>query len=129
MNSVTTENAPKAIGPYSQAIEVGEMIYLSGQIAIDPRTENIEGKTIEEQTAQVLRNLTAVLEAGGSDVSHVVRTTVYLTDISEFQAFNKAYESVFGSARPARSTVQVAKLPRDAKIEIDAIAVKKESTQ
>jgi 2-iminobutanoate/2-iminopropanoate deaminase len=124
LRTISTDKAPKAIGPYSQAIEVGGMIFCSGQIAINPRTGNIETKTIEEQTEQVLRNLEAVLKEAGTDLSHVVRCTVFLADLSEFAAFNKTYGSFFTSNPPSRSTVQVAKLPRDAKVEIDAIAYK-----
>ena len=124
MNVISSEDAPKAIGPYSQAILSGNLVFLSGQIPLNPESGNIEGKTIEEQTEQVLRNLKAVLFAAGTDLSHVVRCTVFLSDLSEFSAFNKVYEKFFPSNPPARSTVQVAKLPREAKVEIDAIAVK-----
>ena len=124
MKVISSEDAPKAMGPYSQAIASGSMIFLSGQIPLNPKSGSIEAETIEEQTAQVLNNLKAVLIAAGADLSHVVRCTVFLTDISEFTAFNKVYGSFFPSNPPARTTVQVAKLPRDAKIEIDAIAVK-----
>lgn len=124
MNVVTSEDAPKALGPYSQAISSGDLIFLSGQIPINPKSGNIEAKTIEDQTTQVLNNLKAVLLAAGTDLSHVVRCTIFLIDIAEFAAFNTAYGSFFPSSPPARTTVQVAKLPRDAKIEIDAIAVK-----
>ena len=124
MNVVTSEDAPKALGSYSQAISSGDLVFLSGQIPINPKSGKIEAKTIEEQTTQVLNNLKAVLFAAGTDLSHVVRCTIFLTDIAEFAAFNSAYGSFFPSSPPARTTVQVAKLPRDAKIEIDAIAVK-----
>ena len=124
MNVISSEDAPKAIGPYSQAISSGTHVFLSGQIPLNPKSGNIEGKTIEEQTEQVLNNLKAVLSAAGTDLSHVVRCTVFLADLSEFGAFNKVYGTFFALNPPARSTVQVAKLPRDAKIEIDAIAVK-----
>ncbi len=121
---IRSEDAPKAIGPYSQAISSGTLVFLSGQIPLNPKSGNIEGKTIEEQTEQVLNNLKAVLSAAGTDLSHVVRCTVFLTDLSEFGAFNKVYGTFFALNPPARSTVQVAKLPRDSKIEIDAIAAK-----
>lgn len=124
MNVIRSEDAPKAIGPYSQAISSGTLVFLSGQIPLNPKSGNIEGKTIEEQTEQVLNNLKAVLSAAGTDLSHVVRCTVFLTDLSEFGAFNKVYGTFFALNPPARSTVQVAKLPRDSKIEIDAIAAK-----
>lgn len=124
LKSVSTDNAPKAIGPYSQAIEANGLIFLSGQVGINPKTGNIESDTIEGQTEQTLKNLQAVLNAAGSDLSHVVRCTVFLTEMSEFQSFNKAYEMFFGSNSPSRSTVQVVRLPKNAKIEIDAIATK-----
>ncbi|MGI0080884.1 MAG: RidA family protein [Nitrososphaerales archaeon] len=124
MKVINSQDAPKAIGPYSQAIANGGLIFLSGQIPLDPKSGNVEAKTIEGQTSQVLSNLNAVLLAAGADLSNVVRCTVFLTDLSEFAAFNKVYGSFFPSNPPARTTVQVAKLPRDAKLEIDAIAVR-----
>ncbi len=124
MNVISSDAAPKAIGPYSQAISSGSIVFLSGQIPLDPLSGNIEGKTIEEQTEQVLKNLNAVLFAAGTDLSHVVKCTVFLADLLEFAAFNRVYGKFFPSNPPARSTVQVAKLPREAKVEIDAIAVK-----
>jgi 2-iminobutanoate/2-iminopropanoate deaminase len=124
MNVISTEKAPKAIGPYSQAIATENFVFLSGQIPLNPASGNIEGKTIEEQTRQVLNNLKAVLTEAGTELSNVVRCTVFLTDLSEFSDFNKVYATFFETNPPARSTVQVAKLPREAKVEIDAIAVK-----
>jgi 2-iminobutanoate/2-iminopropanoate deaminase len=119
---VTTDRAPKAIGPYSQAIDCGDTVYCSGQIPIDPATGEVSGATIEEQAELVLKNLQAVLEARGLTLGHVVKTTVYLTDLGEFQRMNQVYARRFGSCPPARATVQVAALPRGVKIEIEAIA-------
>jgi len=119
---VSTEKAPKAIGPYSQAIKVGGMVYTSGQIAIDPKINQFLDKGIEEQTRLVLDNLKAVLVASGSSLDDVVKTTIYLTNIDDFSKVNEIYATYFSSNKPARSTVCVAKLPKGAKIEIDAIA-------
>lgn len=124
MQSVRTADAPNPIGPYSQAIVHNDLIFVSGQIPINPKTGNIEGKTIEEQVDQVMKNLTAILLAAGSDLSHVLRCTVFLADLSDFGGYNNVYGSYFSSNSPSRSTVQVAKLPKDAKVEIDAIAIK-----
>jgi 2-iminobutanoate/2-iminopropanoate deaminase len=124
LKSISTDDAPKAIGPYSQAIEFERFIFLSGQVALNPKSGKIESSSIEEQTIQVMKNLEAVLRASGSDFSHVLKFTVFLTDLEEFQAFNNTFGTFFQSNPPARSTVQVSKLPRNAKIEIDAIAVK-----
>jgi 2-iminobutanoate/2-iminopropanoate deaminase len=124
VQQIKTDEAPKAIGPYSQAVAMGELVFLSGQIPINPATGNIEAASIEEQTQQVMKNLQAVLKASGCDFSNVLKCTVFLTDITDFSAFNKVYAIFFGETPPARSTVQVAKLPRDSKIEIDIIAHK-----
>ena len=124
MRAIVSENAPKAIGPYSQGVDGGSLVFLSGQIPINPKTGNVDVASIEEQTEQVMKNLNSVLSAAGLDFSHVARCTVFLTDLSEFAAFNKVYGSFFSATPPARTTVQVAKLPRDAKIEIDAIAIR-----
>ena len=121
---VTTDNAPKAIGPYSQAIVAGDTIYTAGQVALDPKTGELVGKTTAEQTEQVIKNLAAVLEAAGSSLHNVVKTTVYLADLADFSAMNEVYARHFGSHTPARSTVQAARLPKDARVEIDAVAVK-----
>jgi 2-iminobutanoate/2-iminopropanoate deaminase len=121
---ISTENAPKAIGPYSQGCVFQELLFLSGQVAINPKTGNIEATTIEEQTHQVMKNLDSVLKAAGSDLSKVLKCTVFLVELNDFQAFNKAYGSFFGAKPPARSTVQVAKLPKDARVEVDVIAHK-----
>lgn len=119
---VNTSNAPSAIGPYSQAIKINKMVYLSGQIAIDPKTQKLIDGDIETQTKRVLDNLKAVVNAAGSSLENVVKTTIYLTDIDDFPRVNEIYASYFSSGRPARSTICVARLPKDAKIEIDAIA-------
>jgi 2-iminobutanoate/2-iminopropanoate deaminase len=119
---VQTANAPQALGPYSQAIKVGGLIFASGQIAIDPKTGQFIAGGIKEQTEQVLKNLSGVLEAAGSSLERVVKTTVFLADMDEFAAMNEAYEKFFGEVPPARSTVQAARLPRDARVEIEAIA-------
>jgi len=123
MESIQTDRAPEAIGPYSQAIKANGFIFASGQIPLDPATMQIVEGGIEEQTLRVLENLKAVLEAAGSSLDRVVKTTVYLTDMTEFAAMNVIYAKYFGARRPARATVQVARLPRDVKIEIDLIAL------
>ena len=115
--------APKAIGPYSPAIRAGNLLFLSGQIPIDPASGSIVDGGIEAQTEQVMRNIGALLEAAGAGFDHVVRTTVYLTDMNEFAAMNACYARFVTEPPPARATVQVARLPRDVRVEIDAIAV------
>jgi len=119
---VNTSKAPNAIGPYSQAIKVNKMVFLSGQIAIDPNNQQFIDGDIETQTKMVLDNLKSVLEASGCSLESVVKTTIYLTDINDFSKVNEIYASYFSSGKPARSTVCVAALPKNAKIEIDAIA-------
>lgn len=120
---ISTENAPGAIGPYSQAIKAGGMLFCSGQIPIDTATgEFVEGGVVE-QTEQVLRNLKAVLEAAGAGISNVVKTTVFLADMNDFAAMNEVYAKYFDADKPARATVQAARLPRDARVEIECIAV------
>ena len=120
---IYTENVPAAIGPYSQAITVGNMIFTSGQIPINPKTGNIEALTIEEQTEQVCKNLSAVLEAAGSGLEKAVKTTCFLADISDFGAFNEVYSRYF-SSKPARSCVAVKQLPKGALVEVEVIAEK-----
>ena len=115
--------APGAIGPYSQAVRAGNMIFCSGQIPIDPSTGEFVPGGVVEQADQVLRNLTAVLEAAGSSLKQVVKTTVFLADMEDFAAMNEVYGRYFGESKPARATVQAARLPRDARVEIDCIAV------
>jgi 2-iminobutanoate/2-iminopropanoate deaminase len=119
---VSTDKAPKAIGPYSQAVVSGGVAYLSGQIALDPVTGQIAVADIAAQTERVLENLRAVLEACGSSLGAVLKTTVYLKDMSDFPKMNEVYACYFGENPPARSTVEAARLPRDVKVEIDAIA-------
>jgi 2-iminobutanoate/2-iminopropanoate deaminase len=123
MESIQTDRAPEAIGPYSQAIKANGFIFASGQIPLDPSTMQIVEGGIEEQTRRVLENLKAVLEAAGSSLDRVVKTTVYLADLGEFAAMNVIYAKYFGERKPARATVQVARLPRDVKVEIDLIAL------
>ncbi|HYP27503.1 MAG TPA: RidA family protein [Blastocatellia bacterium] len=120
-----TDNAPKAIGPYSQAIRAGGFIFASGQIPLDPATGQMIEGGVKEQTERVFENLKAVLEASGSSLDRVVKTTVFLADLSDFNEMNEAYGRFFGDAPPARSTVEVARLPRDARVEIDVIALEK----
>jgi 2-iminobutanoate/2-iminopropanoate deaminase len=120
---VQTDNAPKAIGPYEQAIKANGFIYTAGQIPIDPKTGNFVEGGITAQTRQVLENLKAVLEAGGSSLDRVVKATVFLKNMADFAAMNEVYAQYLGSAKPARSTVAVAELPRGALIEIDLVAL------
>lgn len=122
MKAVSTTNAPAAIGPYVQGVIANGMFYSSGQIPLTPQGELVEG-SISEQTAQVFANLEAVLEEAGSSLSKVVKTLVFLKDMNEFTEFNEAYEKHFGNHKPARSTVEVARLPKDVKVEIEVIAV------
>jgi 2-iminobutanoate/2-iminopropanoate deaminase len=119
---ISTTTAPSAIGPYSQAIRVGNLLFVSGQIPIDPATGEVVAGDIRAQTRQVLKNLAAIVEAAGSSLDRVAKATVYLRDLSEFAAMNEVYAQFFGGEPPARSTVQIARLPRDAAIEIDLIA-------
>ena len=120
---VHTENAPAAIGPYSQAVVAGNFLFTAGQIAIDPATGQIVQGDVSAQTERVMHNLAAVLENAGASWSDVVKTTVYLQDMADFPRVNEVYGRVMGDARPARSTVQVAGLPRGVLVEIDAVAV------
>jgi 2-iminobutanoate/2-iminopropanoate deaminase len=122
MKTINTNDAPAAIGPYSQGVIVGGLLFTAGQIPLDPQTMKLVGGTIEEQTIRVLANLDAILKSAGSSWQHVVKTTVFLSDLSEFAQMNKAYESHLNGAKPARSTVQVAALPLGAKIEIELVA-------
>jgi 2-iminobutanoate/2-iminopropanoate deaminase len=120
--AVTAPHAPAAIGPYSQAVRAGTLLFVSGQVPLDPATGTLVPGGIEEQTRQVLRNLQAILEAAGTSFDAVVRTTVYLTDLSDFAAMNAVYATFVREPFPARATVQVARLPKDAGVEIDVIA-------
>ena len=125
IRTVHTDKAPAAIGPYSQGITTGNLLFTAGQIALDPATAQIVAGDVTVQTERVMMNLTAVLESAGTDWSQVVKTTVYLQDMADFPKVNEVYGRMIGDARPARSTVQVAGLPRGVLVEIDAVAVVK----
>jgi 2-iminobutanoate/2-iminopropanoate deaminase len=120
--AVSSDSAPKAIGPYSQAIRAGSLLFLSGQIPLDPATGVMVGGDIAAQTHQVFANLAAILEAAGASFDNVVKTTVYLADMNDFTTVNEIYGTYFSSPAPARATVQAARLPKDARVEIDLIA-------
>jgi 2-iminobutanoate/2-iminopropanoate deaminase len=120
--AVSTKNAPQAIGPYSQAIKAGGFIFSSGQIALDPATGNVVAGNVAAQTEQVMKNLAAVLAAAGTGLTRVVKSTVFLKDMGDFASMNDVYGRHFGNHRPARSTVEVSRLPKDVLIEIDVIA-------
>ena len=122
MQIISTPNAPAALGPYSQAIVANGMVYCSGQIPVDPATNTIHAETIEEQTRQAIANLKNVLAAAGSGLDKVVKTTVFISDMNDFAALNAVYAELFGDSKPARSCVQAARLPKDVKVEIEAIA-------
>jgi len=119
---VLTDHGPKPIGPYSQAIKSNGFLFVSGQIALEPASGEFAGVTVQQQTERVLENLKAILGAGGASLSHVVKTTVFLKDMNDFAAMNEVYARYFTAAPPARSTVQVARLPKDALVEIEVIA-------
>ncbi len=123
MNIIATDDAPQAIGPYCQAIKQGGVVYCSGQIPLDPKSMQVVPGEIEAQTEQVLKNLAAVLQAAGGSLSKIVKTTVFMQNLEDFKKMNAVYERAFGSHTPARSTVQVARLPLDVLIEIECIAV------
>ena len=120
---VTAAGAARAIGPYSPALKAGNMLFLSGSIPLDPVSGQVVAGDITAQTRRVMDNIKALLEAGGADFSHVVRTTVFMVDLGEFAAMNEVYAGYFSAPYPARSTVQVVKLPKDVRVEIDVIAV------
>ena len=120
--AVSSVQAPKAIGPYSQAVRVGQLLFLSGQVALDPGTGQIVDGDVSAQTRRVLDNLVAVLKGAGLSLADVARTTIYLADMDDFAKVNEVYGSYFSEPYPARATVQVARLPKDARVEIDAIA-------
>jgi 2-iminobutanoate/2-iminopropanoate deaminase len=120
---VLTSRGPKPIGPYSQAVKSGGFVFVSGQVALDPQSGEFVGTEVRQQTERVLENLKGILEAAGVHLSHVVKTTVFLKDMNDFPAMNEVYARYFPSAPPARSTVQAARLPKDALVEIDVIAV------
>jgi 2-iminobutanoate/2-iminopropanoate deaminase len=120
---IYTKNAPEPIGPYSQAIKFnGHIIFTSGQVAIDPATGNLAGNTVKEQTRRVIENLKNILEASGSDLSKVIKTTVYLKNIGDFPEMNEVYNEYFGESKPARSTIEAARFPKDSLLEMDAVA-------
>ncbi|MBY0359375.1 MAG: RidA family protein [Candidatus Obscuribacterales bacterium] len=123
LQAVSTDKAPKAVGPYSQAIIANGFVFVSGQIAIDPATGNLLTGSTAEQTRQVLKNVAAVLESLGAGLDHVVKTTVFLKDMNDYAAMNETYAEFFTASKPARAAVEVARLPRDVKVEIEAIAV------
>jgi 2-iminobutanoate/2-iminopropanoate deaminase len=122
-DTVLTDRGPKPIGPYSQAIRANGFLYVSGQVALDPRTGEMLSGDIAQQTERTLENVKGIVEAAGSKLSHVIKTTVFLRDMNEFAAMNEVYALYFPSAPPARSTVQVARLPKDALVEIEVIAI------
>jgi 2-iminobutanoate/2-iminopropanoate deaminase len=120
---VLTARGPKPIGPYSQAVKSGGFVFVSGQVALDPQSGEFVGTEVRQQTERVLENLKAILEAAGVSLHHVVKTTVFLKDMNDFSAMNEVYAKYFSAAPPARSTVQAARLPKDALVEIDVVAV------
>ena len=124
MEFVRTEHAPAAIGPYSQAAIVGDLVFTAGQVALDPATGTVIDGGIEAQTARVMENIAAVLAAAGSSLSQVVKTTVFLTDMADFPAMNQVYAEAFGDHKPARATVAVAGLPLGVRVEIEAVATR-----
>ncbi len=121
-DTVLTDKGPKPIGPYSQAVKSNGFLFVSGQVALDPRSNEFIGGDIRQQTERAMENIKAVVEAGGSNLHHVVKTTVFLKDMNDFAAMNEAYGKYFTAAPPARSTVQVARLPKDALVEIEVMA-------
>jgi 2-iminobutanoate/2-iminopropanoate deaminase len=121
-HAIQTHAAPQAIGPYSQAVQAGKLLFVSGQLPIDPDTGVIHGETVAEQTGQCLKNLRAIIESADLTMSQVVKTTVYLKDLSQFSAMNEVYAGFFSGVTPARAAVEVARLPKDALVEIEAIA-------
>lgn len=122
VKTIHTDQAPKAIGSYVQAKVAGDLLFASGQVPLSPETGEIIGETIEEQTKQVLKNISAILEEAGTDFDHVVKTTCFLSDMNDFDAFNSVYQKAFKADFPARSAVEVARLPKDVKVEIEVIA-------
>jgi 2-iminobutanoate/2-iminopropanoate deaminase len=119
---ISTPKAPAAIGPYSQAIRIGDFLYTSGQISLDPETMEMIAGDIEVETEKVLKNIEAILKEDGLNLNNIIKTTVYLTDLSEFTRMNQVYEKFFADTKPARACVQVAALPKGAKVEIDVVA-------
>lgn len=129
MESIQTDHAPQAIGPYSQAVKINGLVFCSGQIPLDPATMQVIEGDVQAQTERVLLNLQAVLEAAGSNLGQVVKTTVFLADMNEFSAMNEVYARFFSAHRPARSTVEVARLPRDVRVEIEVVALAERQEQ
>ena len=123
LKAVKPANAPKALGPYSPAVKLGDFVYLSGQIPLNPETGEVEGTTIEEQTHQVMKNIKAVLADMGLDYKHIVKTTIFVSDLNDFDKLNEVYGSYLEEPYPARSCVQVARLPKDVKVEIECIVI------
>lgn len=123
LKTIATDKAPKAIGPYSQAITAGELIFCAGQVALTPNGDSVTGD-VRAQTERIIDNLSAVLEAAGSDIGHVVKTTVYLTDFNDFAAMNEVYATRFGEHRPARATIGVSALPKGLAVEIECVAIR-----
>ena len=123
LKAIKPEKAPKALGPYSPAVKLGDFVYLSGQIPLNPETGEIEGTTIEEQTHQVMKNIKVVLEEMGLDYRHIVKTTIFMSDLSEFDRLNEVYGSYLEEPYPARSCVQIARLPNDVTVEIACIVI------
>jgi 2-iminobutanoate/2-iminopropanoate deaminase len=121
--TITTDRGPKPIGPYSQAVKANGFLFLSGQVALDPKTGEMTGSDIRQQTERTLENIRGVLEAAGSNLHHVIKTTVFLKDMNDFPPMNEVYGRYFMAAPPARSTVQVARLPKEALVEIEVVAV------
>jgi 2-iminobutanoate/2-iminopropanoate deaminase len=121
-HAISTTNAPAAIGPYSQAVRAGDLLFVSGQIPIDPATGGLVDGSVADQTHRVLQNLAAIVTAAGGSLDQVVKTTVYLSDMSDFAAMNDVYATYFSAPAPARATIQAARLPRDVKVEMDLVA-------
>lgn len=124
LKKIATDRAPQAIGPYSQGIEVGNFLFLSGQIPINPETGEVEAKDIVGQTNQVMKNIAAILESEGLTLNNIVKTTIFITDMNQFAQLNEEYARHLGEHRPARSTVEVSRLPKDVLVEIEVIAVR-----
>lgn len=122
LDPVTTPNAPSAIGPYSQAVRAGDLLFLSGQIPLDPASGELVAGSPADQTRRVIRNLAAVVEAAGGSLTDIAKTTLFVSDLGSFGEINEAYEQEFGGHRPARATVEVARLPKDVDVEIEAVA-------
>lgn len=123
INAIKPENAPKALGPYSPAVKLGDFVYLSGQIPLDPKTNEIAGTTIEEQAHQVMKNIGVVLEEMGLSYRHIVKTTIFMKNLNDFNTLNEVYGSYLSEPYPARSCVQVAKLPKDVLVEIECLVI------